>query len=128
MALVAAVGAGLDLAHKAAAISAGPVVVHERSALWVLSLAAVPLLEAAAIVATRSLVLALVGGVLVGGCAGNLVSAAIWGGVPDPIGLGAVYASLGDVLIVTGLVLLFPATLVFAVRNRARLRESVRTS
>jgi lipoprotein signal peptidase len=108
-------------------MASGPVFVHERSALWALSLAAFPLLEAAAIVATRSRLLALTGGVLVGGCAGNLVSAAIWGGVPDPIALGAVYASFGDVLIVAGLLLLVPATLVFAARNRTRLRESVLT-
>jgi lipoprotein signal peptidase len=114
--------------HKAAALSAGPVFVNERSWMWALSLAAFPVLEAAAIVATRSRLLALAGGVLVGGCVGNLVSAAIWGGVPDPIGVGAVYASLGDFLIVTGLVLLFPAALVFAARNRSRLRESVLAS
>ena len=103
-------------------MSAGPVFVHERSLLWVAAFAVVPVLQAVAIVATRSVLLALTGGVLVGGCAGNLVSAAIWGGVPDPIAVGAVYASFGDGLIVAGLLLLVPATLVFAVRNRSRLR------
>jgi lipoprotein signal peptidase len=125
LALVALAGAGADLAHKSAAMGDGPIAVHERPAVWVVVFAALALLEAAAISLTGSRALAWAGGLLVGGSAGNLVSAAIWGGVPDPIAASGVYFSAGDVLIGAGVALLLPATAHFARRNRARLSESV---
>lgn len=101
----------------------GPIVVHERPAAWIGLFGAFALFEAAAIVLTRSSALAFAGGLLVGGSAANLASAAVWGGVPDPIALGGVYLSAADVLIAAGIALLVPTTVLFALRNRERLRQ-----
>jgi lipoprotein signal peptidase len=121
--------AGLDLGHKALALAGTETVfVHERSWLWVASLAALPVLEGAAIAATGSVAIALAGGVLVGGSAGNLVSAAVWGGVPDPLGAGNVVFSLADVFIVAGAAAVLPCALAFARRNRGRLYAPARSS
>ena len=59
-----------------------------------------------------------------GGAAGNLISFALWPslpGVPDPIVAAGLAFSLGDVAVAVGLLLLIPAALVFARRNRGRL-------
>jgi hypothetical protein len=123
---VALLCAALDLAHKAVALAGPqPVLVHERSWLWVAALAALPLLEGAAIAATRSPGLAVAGGVLVGGCAGNLLSAAVWGGVPDPLVAGAVHLSLGDAFIAAGVLAVLAGAPLVARRNRGRLRRPV---
>jgi hypothetical protein len=45
--------------------------------------------------------------------------------VPDAIVVGRVAFSLGDVAVIGGLVMLLPAALVFALRNRARLFEPI---
>ena len=64
-----------------------------------------------------------------GGAAGNLLAIALWPslpGVPDPIVAGGIAFNLADVAVGAGfLVLLPPATLVFAVQNRQRLFEPV---
>lgn len=57
------------------------------------------------------------GGLLVGGCAANLVSAAIWGGVPDPIALGGLYLSAADLLIGAGIAALIPVAALLARRE-----------
>jgi hypothetical protein len=77
------------------------------------------LVEAAAISLTRSTALAAAGGLLVGGCAANLVSAAIWGGVPDAIALGGLYVSAADLLIAAGIAALLPAAAALARRELA---------
>jgi lipoprotein signal peptidase len=119
-----------DLAQKELAISArsGAVLAHDRSPLYVAGVAAASVLWAAAIARTRSSSIAIAGGVVLGGAAGNLLSIALWPslpGVPDPIVAGGVAFNVADVAVVVGLALLLPTTLVFAARNRARLFEPI---
>jgi hypothetical protein len=108
----------LDLAHKAWA-DGGAGAVHQRSTLWIAVFGVLAAVEAAAIVLTRSTPLALAGGLLVGGCAANLASPAIWGGVPDAIALGGVYVSAADLLIAAGIALLLPTAALLARREVA---------
>jgi hypothetical protein len=77
------------------------------------------LVEAAAIARTGSRTLAFPGGLLVGGCAANLASAAMWGGVPNPIVVGGVYLNAADVLIAAGIALLLPTAALLARRELA---------
>jgi lipoprotein signal peptidase len=81
---------------------------------------------AAAILATRSVAMATAAGILVGGAAGNLVSVGIWSAVPNPLVLEPIAFNLADVFVLAGFVLVAVTTLVFALRNRERLREPVR--
>jgi lipoprotein signal peptidase len=120
--------ATLDLTHTALAVSerGGAALAHDRSATYVAGLAALSLAWAGAIALTRSASISLAGGLVLGGAVGNLVSIALWPslpGVPDPIVAGEIAFNLADVSAVLGLVLLVPAILVFAVRNRERLFE-----
>ena len=126
----AAVVATIDLVHKHVAISerGGEVFLHDRPARYVVAGAALSLGWAGAIALTRSVAIAVPGGVVLGGAAGNLLSFALWPslpGVPDAIVLGRVAFSVGDVAVIGGLLMLLPAALVFAVRNRARLFEPI---
>lgn len=126
----ATTAAALDLAHKALAIAerGGAVLVHERSALYVVGVAAASLAWAGAVAMTRSSAIALAGGLVLGGAAGNLVSIALWPslpGVPDPIVAGELAFNVADAAVAAGVALLVPATVVFALRNRARLFEPV---
>jgi lipoprotein signal peptidase len=123
--------AAVDLAHKALAISerGGAVLAHDRSGVYVAGIAVAAALWAAGVVLTRSVSIALAGGVVLGGGLGNLVSIALWPsvpGVPNPLVAGAVAFNLADVAVVVGLALLVVTTLVFAVRNEERLFEAVR--
>ncbi|HXM75170.1 MAG TPA: signal peptidase II [Thermoanaerobaculia bacterium] len=120
----------VDLVHKALAISAsgGAVFVHERSALYVAGVAAASVLWAGAIARLESASIALAGGLVLGGAFGNLASIALWpslAGVPDPIVAGGFAFNMADVAVGLGVVLLFPTSVVFAVRSRARLSEPV---
>jgi len=122
--------AGIDLSHKALAVSerGGAVLAHDRSAPYVTGLAAATLAWAGAIALVRSPAIALTGGLVLGGAIGNLASFALWPslpGVPDPLVAGGIAFNLADVSAVLGLALLLPAILVFAVRNRERLFEPV---
>jgi lipoprotein signal peptidase len=118
----ATVVAGVDLAHKA---SAGPVFVHERSALYAVGIGVVCLAWAAGVVLLRSPSIALAAGPLVGGAAGNGLSLAIWPGVPNPILVDTIAFNVADVGVAFGLALLLVTTVAFAVRNRARLFEPI---
>jgi lipoprotein signal peptidase len=118
----ATVVATVDLAHKA---SAGPVFVHERSALYAIGIGLVCLAWAAGVVLLRSPSIALAAGPLVGGAAGNGLSLVIWPGVPNPILVDTVAFNVADVGVAIGLALLLLTTVSFAVRNRARLFEPV---
>ena len=108
----------LDLAHKAGGEAA---YVHPRSGGYVAFVLVFASAWVAAILATGSLSIAVAGGVLAGGAAGNLVSLALWPGVPNPIVLDAVAFNLADLFVLAGFVLTATAALVFAVRNRDRL-------
>jgi lipoprotein signal peptidase len=114
--------AAVDLAHKAAA---GPVFLHERSAVYAAGIAGACIFWTFAVVALRSPAIALAAGLVVGGAAGNVLSLAFWPGVPNPILWGRVTFNLADVCVAAGICLLAPATVAFGVRNRARLFEPV---
>ena len=115
----------VDLAHKAAA---EPVYFHKRSAAYPAYVGVVLAAWVAAILATRSVSIAVGGGVLAGGAAGNVVSLAVWPGVPNPILVDTVAFNLADVFVVAGFALTAAAILVFALRNRERLRRPVPTA
>jgi lipoprotein signal peptidase len=120
--------ATLDLTHKALAVSnrGGAVLAHDRSASYVAGRAALSLAWAGAIALVRSASIALSGGIVLGGAIGNLASFALWPslqGVPDPLVTGGIAFNLADVSALVGLVLLVPAIVVFAARNRERLFE-----
>jgi lipoprotein signal peptidase len=122
----AAVVATADLVHKALEISerGGAVLTHERSASYTVGLAAVSLAWAGTIALVRSAEIAVPGGLVLGAAIGNLTSIWLWPslpGVPDPIITGGIAFNVADVCAVTGLALLFPTILVFAIRNRDRL-------
>jgi hypothetical protein len=124
----AAIVVAVDLGQKQVAISerGGAVYLHDRPLRYVVAGAALTLGWAGAIALTRSAVLAVPGGVVLGGAAGNLVSFALWpslAGVPDTIVAGGLAFSIGDVAVGIGLLLLVPVGLVFARRNRERLLE-----
>jgi lipoprotein signal peptidase len=125
LALVGIAGllAAIDLLHKA---SSEPEYLHDRSAVYGVLVLVLATVWAAAILATRSLSMALAGGVLAGGALGNLASLAFWPGVPNPIELDPIAFNLADVFVLSGFLLTTGATLVFAVRNRERLGEPVR--
>jgi hypothetical protein len=120
----------IDLVHKQLAISeqGRAVFLHDRPTRYVVAGSALSLAWAGAVALTRSSAIALPGGVVLGGAAGNLVSFALWPslpGVPDAIVAGPVAFSVGDVAVIGGLLMLLPAALVFALRNRARLFEPI---
>lgn len=115
--------AGIDLAHKAGTDAD---YFHARSAAYVVVVLALAAMWAGAILATGSLSMALGGGVLAGGALGNLLSLALWPGVPNPIVLEPIAFNLADLFVVGGFLLTTGATLVFALRNRERLGEPVR--
>jgi lipoprotein signal peptidase len=119
----AALLAGVDLVHKASSDAA---YVHSRSSGYVVLVVVLAALWTSAIVLTRSLSIAVGGGVLAAGAAGNLMSLAFSPGVPNPLALGPIAFNLADVFVLAGFVLVAGATLVFALRNRERMSEPVR--
>lgn len=112
----------LDLAHKAGSEAAS---VHPRSGGYVAFVLVFASAWVVAILTTGSLSMAVGGGVLAGGAAGNLLSLVLWPGVPNPIVRSAVAFNLADVFVVAGFALTAVATLRFAARNRGRLREPI---
>jgi len=79
-----------------------------------------------ALLAARSTALALVGGVLLGGAAGNLASLAFWPGVPNPLVAGGLAFNLADVFAAAGGLVLVPlAAGLVAWRSRADPRQLV---
>ena len=119
----AILGVAVDLAHKA---SADTEQLHARSPIYVVIVLGLAAAWAATILATRSLSLALCGGVMAGGALGNLTSLALWPGVPNPIELEPIAFNLADLFVLGGFLLTSGAALVFAARNRERLYEPVR--
>ena len=124
----AALVAAIDLLQKQLAISdrGERVYLHDRPLSYVVAGAALSLAWAGGIALTRSALIAVPGGVVLGGAAGNLASFALWPslpGVPDTIVFGGLAFSLGDVAVAIGLSLLLPAALVYARQNKGRLFE-----
>lgn len=115
--------ASLDLAHKAGTDAQ---YFHVRSPAYIVLALVLAALWAGAILATGSLSIALCGGVVAGGALGNLVSLALWPGVPNPIELDPIAFNLADVFVLSGFLFTVAAALVFALRNRERLGEPVR--
>ncbi len=128
--LTAGLIAAVDLVHKAIALHGPePVVGHERPVGYIAAGATAATIWAIAIVLARSIPIAVAGGIAVGGAVANLTSLALWpsfAGVPDPLVAGRIAFNVADVAVAVGLVLVVATTLVFAVRNRSRLREPVR--
>ena len=116
--------AAADLGHKALATGEATLV-HERGAAYVF-LAAVALAWAGALLAVGSTALAVAGGILLGGAAGNLASLAFWPGVPNPLVAGGLAFTLADVFAAAGGLVLVPlAGGLVAWRSRAGLRDPV---
>jgi lipoprotein signal peptidase len=119
--------AAVDLSHKASVTTP----YHHLRSLGVVALAAGVIVALVALVPRLPSSAASVGaGLAAGGALGNLVSVLAWSeGVPDPLVLaGARYGvafNLADVFALAGDALLLSAALVYALRNRARLREPV---
>jgi lipoprotein signal peptidase len=118
-----AVAAAIDLVHKAGTQAD---YFHARSAVYVVVVLGLAAVWAGAILATGSRSMALGGGVLAGGALGNLLSLALWPGVPNPIELEPIAFNLADVFVLSGFLVTVAAALVFALPNRERLGEPVR--
>jgi lipoprotein signal peptidase len=119
----ATVLAAIDLAHKA---GGGAAYYHARSLSYVLLVVVLSTAWAAAILATASLPLALGGGAVLGGTAGNLVSLALWPGVPNPIEVGALAFNLADVFVLAGFLLVVAMTIALGSGHRERLSQPLR--
>jgi lipoprotein signal peptidase len=122
---------GIDLVHKAAAAAdpGAAVAVHPRSMLYVVGVALASSIWAGAILLTRSVSIAVGGGILLGGAAGNLASLALFpglDGVPNPLAAGEIAFNLADASVAVGVALVVGSSVVFAGRNRERLHEPVR--
>jgi Signal peptidase (SPase) II len=115
----------LDLAHKA---GARVEYFHARSLGYVLVVLLLSTAWAAAILATRSLPMAIGGGAVLGGAAGNVVSIAFWPGVPNPIEVGAIAFNLADVFVLVGFLAVALAAIALLCGDRERLRRRVRYS
>ena len=115
--------AALDLAHKAAA---GADHFHARSPAYAAVVIVLATAWVVAILGTRSLSLALAGGVVAGGALGNLLSLVIWPGVPNPIVLEPIALNLADVFVLAGFLGVAAAALAIVARTPERLREPVR--
>jgi lipoprotein signal peptidase len=117
--------AALDLAHKA---GAGAEYLHARSATYVIVVVGLSAAWTAAILATRSLAMAAAGGVVLGGASGNLLSLALWPGVPNPIEVGPIAFNLADVFVLAGFLAVVLATVALLCGDRERLSRPVRYS
>jgi lipoprotein signal peptidase len=118
----ATVLAALDLAHKA---GGGAAYFHARSLSYVFVVVVLSTAWAAAILATRSVPMAVGGGAVLGGAAGNVASLAFWPGVPNPIEVGAIAFNLADVFVLAGFLLVAAVTIAL-VGDRERLSQPLR--
>jgi lipoprotein signal peptidase len=117
--------AAADLAHE---LSTPALFHHPRSPAALALMAAVALVLVVVVPRYPTILVAIGAGIAAGGAVGNLVSALVWAeGVPDPLVLraarGGVAFNLADISLVVGDGLLLCAAVVFALRNRERLRE-----
>jgi lipoprotein signal peptidase len=117
--------AAADLAYKASVEAS----YHHLRSTAVVGIAAVVIVALVALVPRLPSRAAAVGaGLAAGGALGNLVSVLAWSqGVPDPLVVaGARYGvafNLADVFALGGDALLLSAAVLYAMRNRGRLRE-----
>lgn len=117
--------AALDLAHKA---DARVEYFHARSASYVLVVLVLSAAWTLAILATRSVALAVGGGAVLGGAGGNLLSLAFWPGVPNPIEVSAIAFNLADVFVLVGFLAVALVTLALLRGDPERLSRPVRYS
>jgi hypothetical protein len=112
--------AGVDLGVKAL-VAAPPWALHQRSHAWVL-LSLALLACALPLAALPSRAAATSAGVFAGGVLGNVLSA-LWNGlsVPNPLVLGSLAFTPGDVCVLVGLVGLTVAITAVSIRHRAHL-------
>jgi lipoprotein signal peptidase len=115
--------AGVDLVHKALA---GSPHFHARSASYVTLVLVLSVAWTLGIVLTRSAVMAVGGGVVVGGALGNVASLALWRGIPNPIDAAVVAFNLADVFVLIGFVSVALTAARLAVANDERLRDPIR--
>jgi hypothetical protein len=114
--------AALDLAHKA---DARVEYFHARSASYVVFVVGLSVVWTAAILATRSLAMAVGGGAVLGGAGGNLISLAFWPGVPNPIEVAPIAFNLADFFVLAGFVAVAGATVALVRGDRERLGRTV---
>jgi lipoprotein signal peptidase len=119
----AALLAAADLAHNAAA---GAEHIHPRSAAYVAVVLGLSVVWSGAIAVTRSVAMAVGGGVLAGGALGNVVSLAFWPGVPNPIATESFAFNLADVFVLVGFVAVSVLALRLARVERERLNQPLR--
>jgi lipoprotein signal peptidase len=121
--VTAVVLAGVDLVHKAVA---GPEHFHARSGAYVAFVIVLAAAWATAIVLTRSVPMAVGGGMVTGGAVGNVASLAFWPGVPNPLEADAIAFNLADLFVLAGFVLVAATTLALVRTERTRLRQPLR--
>jgi lipoprotein signal peptidase len=119
--------ASIDLVHKSLRSADFH---HARSQLVALVMAAVIVALVVLVPRIPSDAAAVGAGIACGGALGNLISLLAWSqGVPDPLVLGdagrGIAFNLADLFAVTGDALLLCAAVLYGIRNRARLSESV---
>jgi hypothetical protein len=115
--------AAVDLAYK---VAAGAENVHPRSAIYVVVVITLSTAWVGAILAARSMSLAIGGGVLAGGALGNVLSLAVWPGVPNPIVFDLLAFNLADLFVLAGFALVGAITLGLVARSPERLGEPIR--
>ena len=125
-----------DLIHKAVLMAdrGDELLLHERTVAYTVGVSVAAVAWCAAIVATRSVALALAGGLVLGGAAGNIASWALWpsyDGTPNTFFVGdtelGLAFNLADAFVVTAIFVVLPIALaVFVARNRHRLHEPIR--
>ena len=116
--------AAVDLVHKDAA---GAGSYHPRSLTYVAVVVGLSAAWTTAILATRSIPMAVGGGTVVGGAVGNVASLAVWPGVPNPIVLGAIALNLADIFVFAGFVIVAGTTIALVRGDPERLGRPVRT-
>jgi lipoprotein signal peptidase len=116
--------AAVDLAHKA---NAHVEYFHAHSASYVVVVVGLSVIWTAAILATHSLALAVGGGAVLGGAGGNLISLAVWPGVPNPIEVAPIAFNLADLFVLAGFVAVAGTTLALLLGDRERLSQPLRS-
>ncbi len=136
LAAAAASVLAVDLAHKVHAVAGrgDDLIYHDRPLAYVVGIMVGAGAWCLALLATRSKGLALCGGLVLGGAAGNALSLLLWpayDGTPNPFLVGDVERGIAfnvaDVAVVAAVILVLPLALgVFIARNRHRLRDPIR--
>ena len=119
--------AAVDLVHKSLAHADFH---HARTPFVALTMAAVIAALCILVPRVQSNTAAVGAGLACGGALGNLISLLVWSqGVPDPLVVAdkmhSLAFNLADLFTIAGDALLLSAVVLYGLRHRARLRESV---